>query len=169
MWSPSACLGRHFPYPGAGQLLPTNRQAALVNSGWAAYDDPIQTLASIQLPELVPYGILFLFVPKEHVQEVWRLMSSWGLVYIENLTWVHLQADNAVRKDPSPYFCSSHTTLYMFRWSGLHLVPAPVYDTIETMLPGAKDKLLKLWAEPQREGRPGWTRVSFKPPDTGVQ
>ena len=66
----------------------------------------------------MPYGILFLFVPKEHVQEVWRLMSSWGLVYIENLTWVHLQADNAVRKDPSPYFCSSHTTLYMFRWSG---------------------------------------------------
>ena len=52
---------------------------------------------------------------------------------------------------------------------GLHLVPAPVYDTIETMLPGAKDKLLELWAEPQREGRPGWTRVSFKPPDTGVR
>lgn len=48
--------------------------------------------------------------------------------------------------------------------TGLYQTPIPVYETIETMLPAAKDKLLELWAEPTAESRPGWAQIAFQRP-----
>ncbi len=44
--------------------------------------------------------------------------------------------------------------------SPCHAVPQAVYDTIETLLPGAKDRFLELWAA-QGSARPGWTQAAF--------
>ncbi|KFM24789.1 hypothetical protein F751_3801 [Auxenochlorella protothecoides] len=114
-------------------------------------------------------------------------MVSWGFMYIENLTWVYLSPNHTVSREESPFFASSHLTLYMFRWadrgremelrhqrnpdvlfdcclpiagSPCHAVPQAVYDTIETLLPGAKDRFLELWAA-QGSARPGWTQAAF--------
>jgi hypothetical protein len=42
-------------------------------------------------------------------------MSRWGYVYVENLTWVWLHANNSVLRLPSPLVSASHLTLYIFR------------------------------------------------------
>uniref|UniRef100_A0A1D2AEX0 Uncharacterized protein n=1 Tax=Auxenochlorella protothecoides TaxID=3075 RepID=A0A1D2AEX0_AUXPR len=165
-------------------------EAALINPGWVESGDDgagLKRFATLPLPDLVPSGMVFMFIPKQYIQSVCQQMVSWGFMYIENLTWVYLSPNHTVSREESPFFASSHLTLYMFRWadrgremelrhqrnpdvlfdcclpiagSPCHAVPQAVYDTIETLLPGAKDRFLELWAA-QGSARPGWTQAAF--------
>ncbi|KAL4425126.1 hypothetical protein ABPG77_008231 [Micractinium sp. CCAP 211/92] len=161
--------------------------AALINPGWECEgrgDAAVKRLARVPLRRLVPRGFVFVFVEKQHVQALCRLMRSWGYCYIENLTWVHLQSNHRVLRLPGRYTNRSHLTLYMFRREGegkdIELrhqrnpdvtfdclpaegagrkVPEEVFVAIETLLPTAKGRFLELWA-PCGVHRPGWTHVA---------
>lgn len=161
--------------------------AALINPGWECEgrgDAAVQRLARVPLRRLVPRGFLFVFVEKQHVQALCRLMRFWGYCYIENLTWVYLQPSHRVLQLPGRYANRSHLTLYMFRREGegkdIELrhqrnpdvtfdclpaegagrkVPEEVFVAVETLLPTAKGRFLELWA-PRGVHRPGWTHVA---------
>ena len=177
--------------------------AALVNPSWEREgghgEDAVAALARLNLPKLVPEGFVFVWTPKQHISSICKLMSKWGYVYVENLTWVYLGSNNKVLRLPSRFARSSHLTLYMFRMSdkgkwielrhqrnpdvlfdclarsmeclqptrgadvavGRHgdvTTPDQTFETIETLLPTAKGRLLELWA-PGGVKRPGWTHV----------
>ncbi|KAL4447954.1 hypothetical protein ABPG75_005173 [Micractinium tetrahymenae] len=176
------------------QLLPSSGSsssgggflAVLVNPGWECEgrgDAAVQRLARVPLRRLVPRGFVFVFVEKQHVQALCRLMRTWGYCYIENLTWVYLRPSHRVLELPGRYANRSHLTLYMFRREGegkdIELrhqrnpdvtfdclpaedagrkVPEEVFVAIETLLPTAKGRFLELWA-PRGVHRPGWTHV----------
>ncbi|KAK9839357.1 hypothetical protein WJX84_007602 [Apatococcus fuscideae] len=113
-------------------------------------------------------------------------MHRWKFIYIENLTWVFLHANNSILQLPSPYARRSHITMLMFRREGLagkrielrhqrnpdvafdcvasspgqpHATPNEVFIAIETLLPTGKGEFLELWAA-NGTSRPGWTHVA---------
>lgn len=163
-------------------------QAALINLGWLCDGEgheAMAALSSLPLPSLVPSGFVFVWTPKDKIHAVCKLMGSWGYVYIENLTWCYLAANNSILTLPSRFVCSSHLTLYMFRMvdKGRNIelrhqrnpdvtfdclaavpdspgvaVPEGTFAAIETLLPTGAGKLLELWA-PKGLRRPGWTHV----------
>ena len=45
-------------------------------------------------------------------------MYMWGYQYVENLTWVYLDANNTILTTPSDYAQKSHLTLFIFRKEG---------------------------------------------------
>eukprot|EP00887_Chlorella_sp_A99_P001347 scaffold14.g1347.t1 len=169
--------------PGGGY------QAVLVNSGWEAEgrgDDATQILAKVPLDKLTPVGFAFVWVQKQHVQALCRLMKRWGFVYIENLTWVFLGPNNTILRLPGSYLNSSHLTLYMFRKAAggkdielrhqrnpdvtvdclcrepetaRRAYPRETFVAIETLLPTCKGRFLELWA-PRGVRRPGWTHLA---------
>lgn len=93
--------------------------AALVNPCWEIKGkkglDALGSLANLNLPKLVPEGFVFIWTPKQHISSICKLMTRWGYVYIENLTWVYLGSNNKILRLPSRFVRSSHMTLYMFR------------------------------------------------------
>ncbi|KDD74448.1 hypothetical protein H632_c1305p0 [Helicosporidium sp. ATCC 50920] len=46
---------------------------------------------------------------------VFKQAASWGLVYVENLTWVFRAPDHSILRLPAHYAALSHLSLYMFR------------------------------------------------------
>lgn len=95
-------------------------QAVLINPGWAnslnnKMKEVSSVLAAIPIPKLVPDGFIFIWVPKQLVMMVCKQMTTWGYLYIENLTWVYMSPTNKIVTDPSPYVGNSHMTLYIFR------------------------------------------------------
>lgn len=49
-----------------------------------------------------------------HVVQLYR----WGYQYVENLTWVYMDANNTILTTPSDYAQKSHLTLFIFRKEG---------------------------------------------------
>ena len=45
-------------------------------------------------------------------------MYHWGYQYVENLTWVYMDANNTILTTPSDYAQKSHLTLFIFRKEG---------------------------------------------------
>ena len=45
-------------------------------------------------------------------------LYKWGFQYVENLTWVYLDANNTILTLPSAYAQKSHLTLFIFRREG---------------------------------------------------
>ncbi|KAK9822723.1 hypothetical protein WJX74_000236 [Apatococcus lobatus] len=167
-------------------------QGLFINAGWAhpsagaAQQEPLQRLARLPIPQLCPIGFVFIFADKEHIAGVVKQMHRWKFIYIENLTWVFLHANNSILQLPSPYARRSHITMLMFRREGLagkrielrhqrnpdvafdcvasspgqpHATPNEVFIAIETLLPTGKGEFLELWAA-NGTSRPGWTHVA---------
>ncbi|GMH35742.1 hypothetical protein BSKO_03610 [Bryopsis sp. KO-2023] len=159
----------------------------LINSGWELPGDTkrkVSRLAKIPMLRLNPHGFIFIWLKKEYIQAVWSLMASLKYTYVENLTWVILQANNQVVLDDSDLARVSHLTLYIFRKDGegkdieiRHQrssdvildtvqagksvdwkVPEQVYQSLETMLPQGKGKFLELWSDSE-SARPGWVHM----------
>lgn len=145
----------------------------------------LATLAKLNLPALVPSGYAFAWAAKEALAGVTAQMEKWGFAYVENLTWVVLAPSHGLVAAPSDLVARSHITLMIYRRGGADvelrhqrspdvvfdcarrcaappgvLTPPVVYDTIETMLPGATaGRALELWAGEAQGARPGWTRL----------
>jgi N6-adenosine-specific RNA methylase IME4 len=145
----------------------------------------LPTLARLNLPALVPSGYAFAWAAKEALAGVTAQMDAWGFSYVENLTWVVLAPSHGLVAAPSALVARSHATLMIYRRGGADvelrhqrspdvvfdcarrcaappgvLTPPVVYDTIETMLPGATaGRALELWAGEGQGARPGWTRL----------
>ena len=45
-------------------------------------------------------------------------LYKWGYQYVENLTWVYMDANNTILTTPSDYAQKSHLTLFIFRKEG---------------------------------------------------
>ena len=45
-------------------------------------------------------------------------LYKWGFQYVENLTWVYMDANNTILTLPSDYAQKSHLTLFIFRREG---------------------------------------------------
>lgn len=82
-------------------------------------------LAKVPLPRLCPVGFVFIWVDKLLISPVVKQMSRWGYVYIENLTWVFMHANNTILRLPSACAQRSHLTLFLFRKEGEPLEPHP--------------------------------------------
>eukprot|EP00803_Ostreobium_quekettii_P009047 evm.model.scf_1524.3 EVM.evm.TU.scf_1524.3 scf_1524:18566-23824(+) len=168
--------------------------AVLVNPGWddgacgrEEVDRAARRLRECALPRLVPRGFVFIWLRKSVLQKAWRVLTGWGYVYVENLTWVVLGANGRAARAPAPLCWDSHKTLYVFRKAGegkdiqirhqrspdvvfdcMKLekggswkVPDEVFQTIETMLPTTSGRLLELWAS-EKSQRRGWTHIVQK-------
>ena len=48
----------------------------------------------------------------------WLQLYRWGYQYVENLTWVYMDANNTILTTPSDYAQKSHLTLFIFRKEG---------------------------------------------------
>ncbi|KAL3145500.1 hypothetical protein ABBQ32_003324 [Trebouxia sp. C0010 RCD-2024] len=165
-------------------------QAVLINPGWSGMQsnwsesDPGPRLAALPLPKLCPVGFVFIWAEKEHISIVIKQMYKWGYQYVENLTWVYLDANNTILTTPSDYAQKSHLTLFIFRkedkGKDIELrhqrnpdvtfdciqalegqakgIPDETFVAIETLLPTGKGKFLELWAA-RNVQRPGWTHI----------
>lgn len=100
----------------------------LINRGWEAPPDPtardpdahvVSKLAALQLHRACPAGFVFIWVDKQHIAPVMDLMYKWRFVYVENLNWLLLGADNQLLGLPADYFARSHLTLFIFRKDGM--------------------------------------------------
>ena len=102
----------------------TSFQGLFINAGWAhppasaAQQDPLDRLSKLPIPQLCPIGFVFIFADKEHIASVVKQMHRWKFIYIENLTWVFLHANNSILQLPSPCARRSHITMLMFRREG---------------------------------------------------
>lgn len=160
----------------------------LVNPGWASQQSDgcwISRLKRIPLPSLAPNGFIFIWLAKNQIEDVWKLLMAWGYVYVENLTWVFLMPNNQVVLCDGGLTRVSHLTLYIFRkfGEGKHIeikhqrspdvilqcghpeafnngwkVPEEVYACLETMLPGGIGGFLELWSC-KSAARPGWVHI----------
>ena len=114
----------HMDFKACGR---SSFQGLFISAGWAhsptsaAQQDPLERLAKLPIPHLCPIGFVFIFADKEHIAGVVKLMQRWKFIYIENLTWVFLHANNSILRLPSPYARRSHLTLLMFRREGQSL------------------------------------------------
>ncbi|GIL58616.1 hypothetical protein Vafri_13634 [Volvox africanus] len=172
--------------------------AVMVNAGWQPSDaadafeqgcevEVMRRFRGLPIPRLCPRGFVLVWAHKGLLQAVCRALASWGYVYVENLTWVHLTPANAIATSQhGRHFRRSHSTLLIFRREGegrdIELrhqrnpdvvfdcirtlpdgsgwdIPSEVLTTIETMLPGGKGAFLELWA-PKGQRRPGWDHIS---------
>ncbi|KAK9867049.1 hypothetical protein WJX84_006607 [Apatococcus fuscideae] len=166
-------------------------EGLFINAGWAhvsgqQVQDPLDRLAKLPIPQLCPIGFVFIFADKEHISGVVKQMYKWKFIYIENLTWIFLHANNSILRLPSPYARRSHLTMLMFRREGLagkrielrhqrnpdaafdciaaspgqpHATPEEVFIAIETLLPTGKGEFLELWAA-KGASKEGWTHVA---------
>ena len=137
-------------------------------------------------------GFIFIWVEKVDIPAIFKVMSKWKFVYVENLVWVKKHANNRVATEASPYFRRSKASLFIFRKdspthielrhqrnSDVHFQflqqpqgmkekkPPVAYTVIETLLPEAMNnpkecRLLELWAAPNQL-RKGWVRVVDMP------
>ncbi len=128
--------------PDIAALPPTTLQrdylAVLVNPGWEASggvqppikqqsrdaDDAhiVSKLSALQLHRACPSGFVFIWVDKQHIAPVMDLMYRWKFVYVENLNWLYLGANNELLSLPADYFGRSHLTLFIFRKDGVCFV-----------------------------------------------
>lgn len=160
----------------------------LINPSWVVdvddADARLECLRSVPLKKLCPTGFVFIWTDKRDVQRVCDLMYSQNYCYVENLTWVHMLANNKMARDAYVYTRKSHSTLYIFRKqnegrdielrhqrnpdvvldcvrsakTGHGKIPSEAYKAIETLLPCHEGRLLELWSTPE-EPRNGWTHV----------
>jgi hypothetical protein len=106
-------------------------------------------------------GLVFMWVEKTHIPMAIKCLSYWSCRYVENLTWVQVDAQYRPRCDKSAYLRSSHLTLLIARRDkgsntfelrhqrNCDLIVAPelsnedwpnkVYQIIETLLPETED------------------------------
>lgn len=156
----------------------------MINPLWTQKKDSEIVLKRLSITKLCPEGFLFIWIPKGFLQIIWKLTTSWGYSYVENLTWIQLKANNKVHRlqeEENSILPTSHLTLYIFRKEGKKIeikhqrssdlvfdvfdpqsefrIPQEVYNVIETMLPGSSGKLLELWA-PKTALRDGWMHLS---------
>lgn len=166
-------------------------QAVLINPGWTGVpapspdSDPGPRLAALPLPKLCPAGFVFIWAEKEHISIVIKQLYKWGYQYVENLTWIYMDANNTILTLPSDYAQKSHLTLFIFRkedkGKDIELrhqrnpdvtfdcvraspgqareIPDETLVAIETLLPTGKGKFLELWAT-RNVRRPGWTHIA---------
>ena len=92
----------------------------------ACLQDPLERLAKLPVPRLCPIGFVLIFADKEHVAGVVAQMYKWKFIYIENLTWVFMHANNAIHRLASPYAQRSHITMLMFRHEGAATTPVVI-------------------------------------------
>ena len=59
-----------------------------------------------------------------HYSFDWLQLYKWGYQYVENLTWIFMDANNTILTLPSDYAQKSHLTLFIFRKEGTLLAPA---------------------------------------------
>lgn len=181
-----------FPDLAAADLRSLYRKflGVMINPMWASHRtaDAFFRLKALPIPSLCPDGFVFVWLPKIFLQSVWKILKSWGFVYVENLTWIQLQPNSKVIRNQDPanvILPSSHITLYIFRRGGKNIeikhqrssdvvfdfhspdrfrVPREAYNAIETMLPTAYGKLLEIWSAADAR-RAGWMHLCEKPED----
>lgn len=105
-------------------------------------------------------GFIFIWVEKEVISEVIKIMASWKFHYVENFVWVKRKVNNQFATQAYPYFRKSKRTLLILRKAGeieirhqrnpdvafdfishsddnREVFPDVVYKTIETLLPSS--------------------------------
>jgi hypothetical protein len=125
-----ARLTRH-----AATQLGTEFLGVLLNPPWASITP--KQVEGLGLPKLCPVGFIFVWVEKEVLDQVVDVLVQQKYVYVENLTWVLMNANNRARaraarppaqrapdlspgapqvvQGAAPYTGRSHRTLLIFR------------------------------------------------------
>eukprot|EP01104_Vermistella_antarctica_P008751 TRINITY_DN2214_c0_g2_i1.p1 TRINITY_DN2214_c0_g2~~TRINITY_DN2214_c0_g2_i1.p1 ORF type:complete len:559 (+),score=183.67 TRINITY_DN2214_c0_g2_i1:33-1679(+) len=132
-------------------------------------------LARLKLSDdLIPCGLIFMWVEKEYIFDACQVMQQAGFNYIENFVWVRMNVNNTIADAPYPYFRKSKRSLIMFRKDSptrlelrhqrtpdvdFHTITADkgfnedkpdfVYQLIETLLPHARFNPEKPDAKPK--------------------
>lgn len=65
--------------------------------------------------QLVPNGLVFVWVEKELIMDVVKQMRAWDFLYVENFVWVKKTVNNRFVTQPAPYFKKSKLSLHIFR------------------------------------------------------
>ena len=66
-------------------------------------------------PEWKSLVFAFVWVRKDLISKVCDAMAELHFYYVESLCWVKQQVNNTMARQPSPYICTTHETLLMFR------------------------------------------------------
>jgi len=85
-----ARLTRH-----AATQLGTEFLGVLLNPPWASITP--KQVDGLGLPKLCPVGFIFVWVEKEVLDQVVDVLVQQKYVYVENLTWVLMNANNRAR------------------------------------------------------------------------
>ena len=75
--------------------LGTEFLGVLLNPPWASVTP--KQIEGLALPKLCPVGFIFVWVEKEVLDQVVDVLVQQKYVYVENLTWVLMTANNRVR------------------------------------------------------------------------
>ena len=78
-------------------LLGTDYLGVLLNPPWNA-NVTAEHVAALHLERVCPLGFIFVWVEKEVLSDVVDVLVKASFVYVENLTWVHMDSRNRVRK-----------------------------------------------------------------------
>ena len=99
--------------------------AVLMDPPWQPRDTPspdsspyitAEEFSQLAFPhEKMKGGFIFIWVEKEDIPQIFRVMAQWNFVYVENLVWVKKEANNRVSERDSPYFRRSKASLFIFR------------------------------------------------------
>jgi len=143
--------------------------AILMDPPWELANSPKKNgqispsqFAKLQLGNYMTKGFVFIWVEKEVIAKVVKIMSQWGFLYVENLVWVKQSVNNQPMRQEYKYFSKSKHSLLFFRKSGADGIelrhqrnpdvvfdfirndklltedkPEFVYHVIETLLPTA--------------------------------
>ena len=112
--------------------LGTEFLGVLLNPPWASVTP--KQVEGLSLPKLCPVGFIFVWVEKEVLDQVVDVLVQQKYVYVENLTWVLMHANNRARaqaarapaerapdtahqvvQGAAPFTGRSHRTLLIFR------------------------------------------------------
>jgi len=72
-------------------------------------------MEKLNLNKLVNAGFIFIWLEKEFVPQIFKLMSQWDFRYVENICWLKKTVDNKLYKENSQYLMKSKLTCYIFR------------------------------------------------------
>jgi N6-adenosine-specific RNA methylase IME4 len=71
--------------------------------------------ASLEIPNLIKCGFLFIWTEKEYTHRMLNLTQKWGFRYVENFVWIKKNINNTIAEAPSKYFKKSKSTCLIFR------------------------------------------------------
>jgi N6-adenosine-specific RNA methylase IME4 len=69
----------------------------------------------LRIPDIIPFGFIFIWLEKELIEGMLKIMGRWGFIYIENFCWIKKKVCNEVVRQHYRYFNKSKLSLFIFR------------------------------------------------------
>eukprot|EP00871_Galdieria_phlegrea_P001984 jgi/Galph1/2787/GphlegSOOS_G1478.1 len=93
-------------------------QCVYMDPPWCENLRPCDVASLKNLYYVLPFGFIFIWVEKWMIPEVIKVFEGKGFNYVENICWIHKNANNKIRESDYKYFRVGHSTLLVLRKLG---------------------------------------------------